>query len=656
MTSAGPMRAFPAKWTADLGVCAVAGALAGLVRGGIVAADVISAGGEAPRTADLLHFVLRTGALHAPFGLIAGAAAALATVFRASDRPPGRAGAGATALAWGVFVFFLVGGIAADDLALADPLGVAHIGARSGGILLALGAGLWRAKSGSPGPRWILCWGLVATLAALVPLTGFVSRASLPRAQESAVRGDGEDGGPVQPDLLVLLVDTLRADHLGCYGYALRETSPTLDSLAASGVLFERAYAHWTRTAPSHASLFSGRYPHDHGLIANGQHLPERLPLLAESLSRAGYRTVAIVSNPFLGKRFGFARGFEVFTEISDLDLAGSPPSAWLRRLPLIRIADRYRDEDPATVMAEEWLERHPRSPGGRPLAFVVQWIDPHMPYRPPPGILNALSAGDYGGPLRGTRAQIDAINSGALLLDEADEAHMVARYDSEIRNVDDGIARVLRAWRRARPGESLLAVTSDHGENMHEHGQSFRHPPQVYESVARVPWLLSGSAAVGPLPVGIRVERSVEQIDFGATLLDLLDLDPHAGESLAPLVAASAVDRFLGSSRTDPGSAVVESADGATRRTALVRGRWKLVREVDPEGTRDLLYDLEAVDGESIRAMAPDTLAAMGAALDEWFDRQEGSAIELMLNPVALPDDRLDDRSIRALRALGYL
>lgn len=654
MTNSGKRRALRAKSIADLGVCAAAGAIAGLARGGVLAAKVVSAGGETPRAIDLLRFAFQVAAIHAPFGVIAGMAIALVTLFRPSDRPPGRAGAGATALAWAVFVFLFVGGIAADDLALTDPFGIAHMGARTGALLLALGAGLWRLR-GAAGPRPAFCWVLVAAVAALVPVSGLGARASLP-GPRSVAGGDDEVVGWKRPDLLVLLVDTLRADHLGCYGYTLRETSPTLDSLAASGVLFERAYAHWTRTAPSHASLFSGRYPHDHGLLANGQQLPEHLPLLAEALARAGYRTVAIVSNPFLGRRFGFARGFETFTELSDLDLSGSPPSAWLRRLPLVRLVDRLRDEDPVTVMAEEWLARHPRSSDSAPLALVVQWIDPHMPYRPPPEILGALSTADYRGPLRGTRAQIDAINSGTLPLGEADEAHMVARYDSEIRNVDNGIARVLRAWRRARPGEALVAMTADHGENMHEHGESFRHPPHVFESVARVPWLLSGSAAMAPLPVGVRVESSVEQIDFGATLLDLLGLEPYAGESLAPLLAASAVDRLLGPSGIEPRSAVVESAVGAIRRTALARGRWKLVREVDPEGVRDILYDLEAVGGESNRAVEPDTLIALGAALDRWFEEQDASAVELMLNPISLPDDRLDDRSIRALRALGYL
>jgi len=641
------------SWAADLGACAAAGALAGLGRGAILACEVLAAGGERPSLGDLVHLIARVAVLHLPLALSAGAAILLLV----SAARIGRGGSGSgrsrgAALAWGIFVFLLVGGVAGDELALDDPLGVAHLGARAGALFLAIGAGFWRSARPIVPATARRSWSCVAAACALLPLSGWAARASLPPAPDL----DPTSRSASPPDLLLLLVDTLRADHLGCYGYrASAETSPTLDSLATSGVLFERAYAQWTRTAPSHATLFSGRYPHQHGLIANGQRLPERLPLLAESLSEAGYRSVAFLSNPFLGRRYGFDRGFDLFVEASDLALAGSPPAAWLRRLPLIRLLDRLRDEEPVTAMAIEWLQRHPRGAGDAPRALVVQWVDPHMPYRPPRRLLRHFAPAPYQGELRGTRAQIDAINEGRLALDDADAAHMVARYDAEIRHVDDAIGRLLAAWRRAASGGSLVAMTADHGENMHEHSQSFRHPPHVHDSLARVPWLLSGDAARGSLPAGIRIDSAVELTDFGATVLDLLGVEAPAGESLAHLLARAAVDRMLGNAGAPrPGTAIIESADGSIRRIALVRGRWKVIREVSPGGTRDLL--LHVGEAGETSAFEPDTLQALGAALDDWLAAQGDAAAELLLRPEPLAIDRLDERSIRALRALGYL
>jgi arylsulfatase A-like enzyme len=604
-----------------------------------------------------------------------------------------------------VFLWFWVGGVAADDLALADPLGAAHLMVRFAVLLVAVAVAWWRgwgsgARRLRRGPvvGRLLGWVMLALLA--LPLSGALVRMGLPAAGgdggavgrvAGAVDGNGVDlvarlrgGSPdrgVRPDLLLLLVDTLRADHLGCYGYEMRPTSPTLDSLAASGVLFESAYAQWTRTAPSHATIFSGLYPHDHGLLANGGRLSERPRLLAEVLREAGYWTVGLVSNPFLGRRYGFDRGFDVYVETADFSLSGSPPAAWLRRLPLVRFWDRWRDQEPVALLAEQWLERHPVSGGAvggggaaagaspPPVALVVQWVDPHMPYRPPPRWRKAF-AGGYRGALRGSRAQIDAINAGTLTLDEADVAQMVALYDAEIRNTDDGIGRVLRAWRRSRRGRrTLVALTADHGENMYEHEQPFRHPPEVRESVAHVPWIVSGAAGRGYLPKGVRVAEPVEHVAFGATLLDLLGIQARlgaGGRSEAPMIAEHAVAQALGEcpgsgpverEPRSPGFAVIEAADGSERQVALVAATgWKLRRSVSPRGVEETLWDLQRDPGELGPAVDAAMADSLRGLLDGWFAAQDSSAGALLLQAEPLAADRLDEATIRALRALGYL
>lgn len=642
------MRHGSRAWVANLGAVAVGGLCAGLGRWLLLGGEILLAPGESARPADLLLLLTQLALLYL---LLAGFCGLLLTpwLWRPGSREAAAASSGAAGVAWAVCAWFLIGGFYADELALFDPLGKAHLLARALSLVVAIGIGVARGRAGRRG-LGLRC--SVAWVAATLLLWGgarVLTRVTLPQSTTSTEKSE------TPPDLLVLLVDTLRADHLGSYGYELRPTTPTLDSLATAGVLFEQTYTHWTRTAPAHASLFSGRYPHEHGLIANGQILNPELPLLAEALQDAGYITVGFVSNPFLGRRYGFDRGFDTYVELSDFALSGAPPAAWLRRLPLVRFFDRYRDEQPIAELAEEWLARHPRRAGDAPVALVLQWIDPHMPYRPPRGLLRAFDA-DYRGALRGTRGQIDAINAGQLRLDEADVAHMVARYDAEIRGVDDAIGRTLRAWRRARPGPSLVTLTADHGENMHEHAQPFRHPPEVHESLARVPWLIAGQGAAGVLPSPLRVATTVEQVAFGATLLDLLGIPRDPAESAAPLIARAAVDRAFGSSPSPPGQAVVESAAGGRRRTALVRGRWKLVREVAPEDTWETLWDLRTDPHELRAANEPDTSAVLSAELDAWFEQQDPSAHQLLMESKPLPVDQLDEQALRALRALGYL
>ena len=285
-----------------------------------------------------------------------------------------------------------------------------------------------------------------------------------------------------RPNILLITLDTTRADHLGAYGYA-RAKTPNLDRLAASGVLFERAIAAAPLTLPAHASLLTGRYPFRHGVRNNGSFtLAETTPTLATALHAAGYRTAAFVSAFVLDRRYGLARGFDVYDD----------------RLEVERGAD-------ATVKAAgDWLVAGAGDP--RPFFVWVHFYDPHDPYEPPPPFKAAF----------------------------ADRP-----YDGEIAFADQQIGELLgRLHAIGGDGSLLTAIAGDHGESLGEHGEA-THGLFVYESAIRIPMTMSGAN----LPRGQRVGALVRGVDLAPTLLDaagVAALSEVDGRSLVPLVRGS--------------------------------------------------------------------------------------------------------------------
>ena len=269
---------------------------------------------------------------------------------------------------------------------------------------------------------------------------------------------------PPEPARSVLLVtiDTLRADRLGCYGDAAARTR-RLDALAAEGTLFERAYTPAPITLPAHASLFTGLIPPAHGVRGNGAFaLAPGKPTLAEVFRDRGRRTAAFVGGFPLVRRFGLDRGFGHY----DDRMAKTPGVHY-------EFAERRAAEVVDSALA--WLAANPGP------AFVwVHLFDPHAPYDPPPAFASA-------DPYRG-----------------------------EIAAVDPAVGRLLDAW-DARPEPDVVAVTSDHGEAFGEHGE-VSHSLFVYDVTLRVPLLLRGAG----VPRGRRETRAASLVDLAATLLAL--------------------------------------------------------------------------------------------------------------------------------------
>jgi arylsulfatase len=317
-----------------------------------------------------------------------------------------------------------------------------------------------------------------------------------------------EASTPGPPDVILLSIDTLRAEHLGCYGYGPART-PIVDALAAQGTVFRNAYTPFPRTTPAIASLFTGLWPSQHGSREVKQPMAE-LPTLAALLSQHGYHTVAVSGTDALSESTNVHLGFDY---------------------------SFVRNVKHAKNLNRRVLPRLKKAPPGQPLFLWVHYMDPHWGYEPLPewrseqctpdcyNILN--SAGEF------VASNLDGAARAVL-------GSCTACYNDEIAHVDHSIGELLQAIRGLRGHrEQLIIVTSDHGENMGEGGVYYEHGPTVHEVALRVPLII-----VGP-GVAPRVEeRVVTLVDVLPTLWGHLglpeeDVPPTSGRDLSDWLRA---------------------------------------------------------------------------------------------------------------------
>jgi arylsulfatase A-like enzyme len=325
--------------------------------------------------------------------------------------------------------------------------------------------------------------------------------------------------GPAErPDVILVSIDSLRSDHLGCYGYR-KETSPAIDGLASRGVRFETAVSTTSWTLPAHAAMLTGLFDTSHGVVDNGLGLPEDVRTLAEDLRSAGYRTAGFFGGPYLDPAYGFGKGFDHYESCM------SP-----------EVADAHRDvTGPRTVAAvKAWLDGACSAGDARPLFLFVHLWDVHYDYMPPREYVERFDPG-YEGTLDGS----DFLRNPAVEPHMAprDFDHLLALYDGEIRFTDENLARILDDFeRRKRPSKPLVLVTADHGEEFFEHGNK-GHQRSLFEEVVRVPWIVCWP---GHLDAGRIVRDQVRLVDLVPTVLALAGVQgapPMDGRDVAPLM-----------------------------------------------------------------------------------------------------------------------
>ncbi len=469
---------------------------------------------------------------------------------------------------------------------------------------------------------------------------------------------------PRRPDVLLIVVDTLRADHLSAWGYG-QPTSPHLDALAADALRFTHVQTPRAKTLPAVASLLTGLYPHDHGVRDNATRLPDGTPLLAQALASAGYRTSAVVGNFVLqDARSGLARGFQHWDD-SLPDLDGVPPDG----VPQRRAAS-------LTDAALAELQR--LDADGRPWLLYLHYMDPHGLYDPPPE--HRLFDGarpeplpDPGppDPLHQRRVAEFNVPPDCRLPDgRPDVAAVRARYDGEIHYADAQIGRVLDALAAAgHLDDTLVVVLADHGEALGGHDDWFEHGFHAYEDTCRVPLLVRGP--------GLRrgtCDADLSLVDLAPTLLDLLSLPPlrpapdpagpPAGVSRAGLLRAGAAAPL----RQPVFCEKIERPDlaGTAQAKAVRLGDWKLIRRYAHDAQQRLvvlseeLYDLAADPGEAHDLAGAPPPGAPLETLRVQLLRFAGAEVRFTDLARQLQAQRerieaLDPEAARILRQMGY-
>lgn len=314
-----------------------------------------------------------------------------------------------------------------------------------------------------------------------------------------------------RPNIILISADTLRADHLGCYGYE-RDTTPALDRLAAGAVRFQRVISQAPYTAPSHMSMLTSLYPSFHKVNRiKEDRLDPAVVTLAEALYGAGYRTWGITGGGQVSSGYGFAEGFESYMEFT------SPK-------------DDVKKKVAETI---QFIQRNKNLP-----VFVFfHTYKPHAPYRPLPPYDTMYDPG-YTGSLNGDIPTIEAVNSGKIAADQADLDHLTALYDGDIREMDDQLAELFRfledhdLWQ-----DTILVFTSDHGEEFGEHGKYGVHSHTLYHELVSVPLILHYPGAEGKPS---SVSEQVSSIDIYPTLLQLAGIktpEGIQGSSFLPLM-----------------------------------------------------------------------------------------------------------------------
>jgi choline-sulfatase len=392
--------------------------------------------------------------------------------------------------------------------------------------------------------------------------------------------------GPYRDSPVVLIsIDTLRADHLPLYGYTHGST-PILDRLGRDAVIFSDVFSHTPLTLPSHASLLTGLLPFRHQVRDNiGFTLPSSLPALAERFKAAGYATGGAVSAYVLRRQTGIARGFDFYDDA--IPIAGTGES----------LSDSQRDGASTVAALASWIDRQQT----RRLFVFLHLYEPHTPYAPPPRF------------------------------------QLASAYDGEIAYADELVGRLLDRLRaRSLFDDAIVAVVSDHGEGLDDHGES-EHGIFLYREAVHVPWILRLPQGAGG---GRRLKGAAGLVDVSATLLALAGL-PVSGIDgsfvLADLNGPRLADRTVYAETEYP-----RLHFGWSDLAAAIDGRYHYIRAPRPE-----LFDLLGDPGER-RNLAADQ-ASTASALREWIARTtSGSQVPA---PQAVPADVRE-----RLKALGYI
>jgi arylsulfatase A-like enzyme len=461
----------------------------------------------------------------------------------------------------------------------------------------------------------------------VVPLVVLVGCAGEPASVDSIAPGQD------RPNIVLITVESVRSDHVGCFGYE-RDTMPSLCALAAEGARFDNAYSVTSWTLPAHASLFTGLYPAVHQVVGSRGRLDDSYTTLAEVLTAAGYQTAGFVSGPFLQPQHNLNQGFEIY------DASPSNPEG-----------NRAAHADVTNPGMEALIDRFLTDGRdvARPLFLFAYLWDPHYDYIPPSPFDSVFTPPDAVPIVVTGYETSDVVHPG---ISAGELAYVISQYDGELSCTD---ALLGRLWRRLRDlglwDDTYVIVTADHGEEFFEHGNK-GHRNNLYEESVHVPLVVKSPGAAAPLEDG----RPVSLVDLFPTVLDFAGVDPPAELHGRSLARAPDPDRTLFFELMTEWAVRNERTGELELETDL----WLAARAADHKlvmgrnDNRVELFDLASDPGEQ-RPLGPEAAtrrAEIDSRLGEHLQRMKAEVAERREPEPA----RLSPEQEERLRALGYL
>ncbi len=440
-----------------------------------------------------------------------------------------------------------------------------------------------------------------------------------------------------RPNVLLITVDTLRADYLGCYGHD-RDTSPALDQLASESVLFERALSQGSWTLPSYASVFSGLYPESHGVIHRNHRFGSHFVSFVESFASAGYSTGAVVSGTFTDAEWGFDQGFDSYDDLGMVTPDGGPRIEDPSNPAAMNDAAKRITSPLVTDKAIDWLKRNRE----RRFFFTVHYFDPHSDLLPHAGITERF-------PVRPATKRMDL--NGQPIPQNTDRARSL--YEGEIAFTDQHIGRLLDSLKElGLSKDTVVVLCADHGEELFERAK-LGHGHGLFNELVHVPLLfrVPGLAA-------FRSDTPVANVDIGPTLLDLCGID-----YAEPSIGGRSLAAILRQRETDRGEPVLSARfptvappnmPAAPRDWHRVdHEQWSYIRYYGRGRPLEFLFDGNQ-DPYQLKNLAGEQAAAM-EPIRAFHQRAQGTLRQLAPKQVDETRDLSDDE-MQTLRGLGYV
>jgi arylsulfatase A-like enzyme len=440
-------------------------------------------------------------------------------------------------------------------------------------------------------------------------------------------------GRPDAENVILILIDTLRADHLSMYNSHTRVQTPMLDKLAKESMVFLNPIAQENWTKPSVATVLTGLYPQTHNTKTEKNRLPSSALMISEYMKKMGFITAGFVANGYISGKFGFKRGWDHWTNYVR---EGKPNRAQFVADDVIK-----------------WLDK---KPDDKPFFLYIQTIDPHVPYIPPNRYRALYDNEPYKGPVipRDTAKLLEKVKSGSFKLTPRDKIRLEALYDGEISYHDFHLARIYNALKEKGLLENtLIVVTADHGEEFFDHGK-VGHGHSMYNELLHVPLIIRLPGA-SPVQAKSEYKKDVQLVDILPTIFELSSLeipDDLEGESLVSILKGKDNRSYL-----HPGF-----SDFLNGQRVVKTGRFKLIYrglkttvfdlKTDPAETTDL-SDTRPVTLSMLRDLLGEQqgrFISSNAASDKPLKRQKKAKIRKSENTV------IDAETRQQLKALGYM